>query len=516
MRGVGSIPALSIGSLWPLGFAFQTLWTPLIVRQNFVDHGGADIHLAFYSSFGLFALAVAAVFLLRRLDRWAVPYVGICAFSILCKLFASVVLTLDLFAGSTTVALLGAVVGAVGAMASMLVWGSFFKDLPLEQSMSYILISYAINFLLQPLCYMAFPAAALPVLSLLAVGGPLCLVFAYNGMRKGLVPSLAPSSDGANGAKEANGASRANGAVPGGAVPGGIDGSVAAGSLSDPPRKKLPFLRLLFAFAVYSLVLTLRSPVSFLSGNLAIVILYYTAALVALVLYWAVILRRASFSFVHMMQLLLAVFAVGFFLQPFTPHALSDIPPALLMVATALIYMLVWMAVVDITRASKSHPFAVVGVWGACYGCPRLLYFAATLVFPLNSAGAEAAVTTALIALFGLFVAFFLVSRQSSQSHSFFHELAQADRNQDDAAMPLAEWQEIAREHGLTERECEVFYIACEGRSRRYIAETLFISENTVKAHLKRIYAKMGIHSKYDLEKIANADPPRPKEEDPA
>ncbi|MBQ3106152.1 MAG: hypothetical protein IJC51_01565 [Eggerthellaceae bacterium] len=28
------------------------------------------------------------------------------------------------------------------------------------------------------------------------------------------------------------------------------------------------------------------------------------------------------------------------------------------------------------------------------------------------------------------------------------------------------------------------------------------MSENTVKAHLKKIYAKMDVHSKYDVEKL--------------
>ena len=39
----------------------------------------------------------------------------------------------------------------------------------------------------------------------------------------------------------------------------------------------------------------------------------------------------------------------------------------------------------------------------------------------------------------------------------------------------------------------------CKGRTKAYIAEALYLTENTVKTHSKRIYAKLGIHSKREL-----------------
>lgn len=36
-------------------------------------------------------------------------------------------------------------------------------------------------------------------------------------------------------------------------------------------------------------------------------------------------------------------------------------------------------------------------------------------------------------------------------------------------------------------------------RSASRIADTLFVSENTVKAHMKKIYAKLNVHSKQEL-----------------
>ena len=42
----------------------------------------------------------------------------------------------------------------------------------------------------------------------------------------------------------------------------------------------------------------------------------------------------------------------------------------------------------------------------------------------------------------------------------------------------------------------------CAGRSRSYIAETLFISENTVKTHSDRLYKKLGVHSREELQEL--------------
>lgn len=48
----------------------------------------------------------------------------------------------------------------------------------------------------------------------------------------------------------------------------------------------------------------------------------------------------------------------------------------------------------------------------------------------------------------------------------------------------------------LTGREREVMNFLCTGRSNREVANELFISEKTVKNHLNRIYAKLGVASR--------------------
>lgn len=57
----------------------------------------------------------------------------------------------------------------------------------------------------------------------------------------------------------------------------------------------------------------------------------------------------------------------------------------------------------------------------------------------------------------------------------------------------------IAREHGLTRRESEVFALLARGRSIPYVRDALVISRETAATHAKHIYAKLGVHSRQEL-----------------
>ncbi|MEI2998112.1 MAG: helix-turn-helix transcriptional regulator [Senegalimassilia faecalis] len=51
----------------------------------------------------------------------------------------------------------------------------------------------------------------------------------------------------------------------------------------------------------------------------------------------------------------------------------------------------------------------------------------------------------------------------------------------------------------LFNRETEVAELIMRGNSVSSIAETLVISENTVRTHTKHIYTKLGIHKRQEM-----------------
>lgn len=55
----------------------------------------------------------------------------------------------------------------------------------------------------------------------------------------------------------------------------------------------------------------------------------------------------------------------------------------------------------------------------------------------------------------------------------------------------------------LSRREQEIAELVSQGLSTKQIAEQAFISENTVKQHLKRIFAKIDVHNRAELVQLA-------------
>lgn len=59
--------------------------------------------------------------------------------------------------------------------------------------------------------------------------------------------------------------------------------------------------------------------------------------------------------------------------------------------------------------------------------------------------------------------------------------------------------EELASKFGLSPREREVLSLFAVGRSAVFISEQLFVSETTVRTHVKHIYRKCGVHSRQEL-----------------
>jgi DNA-binding NarL/FixJ family response regulator len=79
---------------------------------------------------------------------------------------------------------------------------------------------------------------------------------------------------------------------------------------------------------------------------------------------------------------------------------------------------------------------------------------------------------------------------------SEFATLAKRDSSEEDRAQHVAAPK-------LTDREMEVLKLVARGMNNRDIAKELFISENTVKNHVRNILEKLQIHSRMEAVMIA-------------
>lgn len=67
------------------------------------------------------------------------------------------------------------------------------------------------------------------------------------------------------------------------------------------------------------------------------------------------------------------------------------------------------------------------------------------------------------------------------------------------AALMSGKSQNLSLLEGMTERESEICTLLAEGLTNKQIAETLYISEGTVKNYISNIYDKTGIHDRAKL-----------------
>jgi DNA-binding NarL/FixJ family response regulator len=70
----------------------------------------------------------------------------------------------------------------------------------------------------------------------------------------------------------------------------------------------------------------------------------------------------------------------------------------------------------------------------------------------------------------------------------------------------VASFRKPVSSSSLSEREMEVLGMLCAGENYKGIAEKLFVSGNTVKAHIKHIYAKLQVHTRAEAVSRAYLD----------
>lgn len=167
-------------------------------------------------------------------------------------------------------------------------------------------------------------------------------------------------------------------------------------------------------------------------------------------------------------------------------------------VGTSFAWMLLWLLVCDVAHRCDLHPFTVVGIGWGTYTAGNYLGMALSGVFGVESF--EGVWGVGLVWALGLATVFLL------DAHTPDIQLIFADLHPRVGIEEFATIDErcegLAAERGLSARELDVLKLLAKGRSRAYMAEELCLSENTVRGHTSRLYAKLGVHTRDELQRL--------------
>jgi DNA-binding CsgD family transcriptional regulator len=169
-----------------------------------------------------------------------------------------------------------------------------------------------------------------------------------------------------------------------------------------------------------------------------------------------------------------------------------------------------------ITLSEICFKYRIDGIW--MFGIMELASSASGVVgwragevftasYAIGSQTANVVVALIIVGMIGAAVLFFndrLVSRTFGTE-----PLSNSSNESGTAVMFYFEdlvWRctRIARRFGLTHREQEVLELLAQGMSIARIEESLYVSNSTVKTHIRHIYEKMGVHSRDEARKIVD------------
>lgn len=341
------------------------------------------------------------------------------------------------------------------------------------------------------------------------------------------------------------------GAGAGGSGDGGSgDGGHAAAPLLYYNARTIGSLaRLAAGVAVYSMGIGIIQSVRLETATppvLAILVHHGSEVLIALLVLVLVTRLDRRLDFSHTWRVIAALIVTALILEPYIDPAALVLLLSLVRTAQTFLIVLLFLALADIARHSPYGPRLVFALGWIAYALPFALGKVAGDA--LVALGSDASFELSLVTWVLVIAALFLFDEASLGNRLIFAELNEVDdadaiaRRMDALQRELnaraaggagvagpseagrlataggegrgaggaltdgrvadvtgARCAALARACGLTPREGEILDLLARGRSKTHIAEAFFISENTVRNHVKHIYAKVDVHNRQEL-----------------
>lgn len=256
---------------------------------------------------------------------------------------------------------------------------------------------------------------------------------------------------------------------------------------------------------------------------------------------WLAGLKR-GLNFSRTWRIILVLMATALIFEPYIGPGASSFMLSLVRTAQTFLIVFLFLAIADVARHSAYNPVAVFAVGWISYSLPFTV--GKMIGDAMVSSGQNYLLAMAVVVWILVMVTLFVMDASSDGNHLVFAELNEGDDEDTPAkrtaalhseldAMAAGEvrastqetksiprqaapnspaqaptthadlvgqrCEKLAQEYGLTRREGEILGLLVRGRSKAHIAEAFIISENTVRGHVKHIYAKLGIHNKQEL-----------------
>lgn len=219
-----------------------------------------------------------------------------------------------------------------------------------------------------------------------------------------------------------------------------------------------------------------------------------TIVLAAFIAWW-VFDRRRKLDLTLVWKFAYTLMAAALFL--FVLFGTTQFIQAATGAAVVIAKMFLWLALINVARHSDLAPWTVVCTGQLLYAVPDCLGRTLASALSLNSVGDVAA--AALLLGIVIAVAFCLPDRSPAAMNLLSDLNGTPEPSPAESQDLEGRCQALGQARGLSKRETEILELLCKGRSRPYIAETLYLSENTVRTHSKHIYQKLDVHTRQEL-----------------
>lgn len=240
-----------------------------------------------------------------------------------------------------------------------------------------------------------------------------------------------------------------------------------------------------------------------LNGWMAVAMLASSIIMMGLWLKW----RLSSVQ--RIFTVLLAAVAAVFLAMILLPQAIVPLVASMAFCAFSIASMLMVVATIEIAQSRDADPTFVFGVFaGSVYllaDVGPLLTGALEAHLGLSSVVVVSVSVIYLVSLSGLAFNFTREGRSAEEigvsedgekvsdvSERFVHPVVV---RQD--MIPLC-CALLRQRYRLTVRETEILELVARGRDQLRMAEALFVSQNTVRSHMRNLYRKMDVHSRQE------------------